>query len=141
MAFGLTEAAGSDNLSREIHNKIIRAINSLGHCYVTETGTSGAWYWRKWSDGRAEAWMRIDTSVSTNIVSGSGWRSGATEYSFPVQFSQTPMVTCSPISESNTLWASLNLVTSSKMGLYFMSFDQVTHGGAACNIHVSGRCN
>ncbi len=137
--FWLTEALGSENLSREVHNRMIRAINTLGLCYVTETGTSGAWYWRKWSDGRVDAWMRVNASVTTDIPSGSGWRSTNTPYSFPVQFAEPPMVTCSPVSGSNTLWASLNSVTATSMGLYFMSFDQKTHTGAACNVHVSGR--
>ena len=61
---------------------------------VIESGTSGIWTYRKWSDGTAECWGMIDQSFTPS----NGW--GSTKYTtLPTQtfpsglFNNTPKVT------------------------------------------------
>jgi len=44
--------------------------------YVTESGTSGNWTYRKWLSGRAECWMEYDLYVSSWANWGSVYESG-----------------------------------------------------------------
>lgn len=53
---GLTTIGGSDYVSYETLNKNFEALDVLGADYVTETGTSGMWTYRKWKSGFAEFW-------------------------------------------------------------------------------------
>ena len=45
---------------------------------VTEIGTSGSWKWRKWSDGKVEAWGNFTASARTGATWGSVWYSDIT---------------------------------------------------------------
>lgn len=53
--------------------EILGAIDTLENMvHIVESGTSGIWSYRKWSDGTAECWGRIDYNMGTfNTQSGS----------------------------------------------------------------------
>lgn len=59
---------------------------------VTESGTSGAWTYRKWSDGTYECWrkdtitMDITTAWGTGLYTSGDWLAG----NFPVTFTDIP---------------------------------------------------
>lgn len=58
--------------------------------YVTQEGTSGAWRYRIWSDGKKECWL--STSIQTEITSASGslFCSAIIPYPYPVTFTGNP---------------------------------------------------
>lgn len=60
--------------------------------YITESGTSGIWHYRKWSDGTAECWGNTtNTSVSITQAFGNVYRSTTTfKQSFPFTFADIP---------------------------------------------------
>lgn len=136
---GLATMTEADYVDVDAISGNFSLLDKLGLAYVTERGTNAdGWYYRKWSDGRVDAWMRKDAAtISTTTASGSGWRSGNTTVRFPVTFSKPPMVIISPYDGRNTCWASLNSVSNSSCSLYFMSFDNATRA-IGYSIHVSG---
>ena len=77
-----------------------------GVAYITETGTSGIWTYRKWSDGTAECWG----THSWTISSWTGW--GSTYYStysgnisYPSGlFNATPTVTADGHASTEDCW-------------------------------------
>lgn len=58
-----TKADGTDTTVAEQ----ILALNST---YVKETGTSGGWNYRKWSDGTVELWWNSGVTYSNAVASG-----------------------------------------------------------------------
>lgn len=48
--------------------------------YIVEQGTSGIWTYRKWSDGIAECWCSINSSIP------SGWSGSGITLTFPFTF-------------------------------------------------------
>lgn len=58
--------------------------------YVVQEGTSGAWRYRIWSDGKKECWL--STSIQTEITSASGnlFCSAIIPYPYPVTFTGKP---------------------------------------------------
>ena len=55
-----------------------------GVAYIVENGITGDWYWRKWSDGTAEAWAIISQSVTSWTQWGSMYYSNPyTSYNYP----------------------------------------------------------
>ena len=51
---GLTTINSSDFVSPDPINNNFQKLDKLGLDYVTEQGTSGEWWYRKWKSGRAE---------------------------------------------------------------------------------------
>lgn len=51
---GLTTINSSDFVSPDPINNNFQKLDALGLDYVTEQGTSGEWWYRKWKSGRAE---------------------------------------------------------------------------------------
>ena len=60
--------------------------------YVTKEGTSGAWRYRIWSDGKKECWLRTNLQHEVKQVSGSLYYSTTVPYPYPVTFTATPTV-------------------------------------------------
>lgn len=58
-----TKADGTDTTVAEQ----LLALNST---YVKETGTSGGWSYRKWSDGTVELWWNSGVTYSNAVASG-----------------------------------------------------------------------
>lgn len=60
---------------------------------VIEEGTSGFWNYRKWSDGTAECWGRLNTTTTisgSNPLSAGGYY--MLEQAYPITFSGTPQL-------------------------------------------------
>lgn len=58
--------------------------------YVVQEGTSGAWRYRIWSDGKKECWLRTSIQTDISFVSGSLFCSGIIPYPYPVTFTKEP---------------------------------------------------
>jgi hypothetical protein len=63
--------------------------------WVTESGTTGIWAWRKWASGIKECWGKVPFSNSTcNTAWGNVYVSPAiTVPNYPFTFSELPVVT------------------------------------------------
>lgn len=73
--------------------------------YVTATGTSGIWTYRKWKSGVAECWCQHSFTTAITTAWGVLFESGAvTLPSFPFTFSQIPQVHISADNSSNALF-------------------------------------
>ena len=74
--------------------------------YVTKEGTSGAWRYRIWSDGKKECWLRTNLQHEVKQVSGSLYYSTTVPYPYPVTFTATPTVYVGVRSvNSKPIWA------------------------------------
>lgn len=60
--------------------------------YVTQEGTSGAWRYRIWSDGKKECWLKTSIQHEIKQASGSLYYSSTVPYPYPVTFTATPTV-------------------------------------------------
>ena len=60
--------------------------------YVTQEGTSGAWRYRIWSDGKKECWLKTSIQHEVKQASGSLYYSTTVPYPYPVTFTNAPMV-------------------------------------------------
>ena len=58
--------------------------------YVTQEGTSGAWRYRIWSDGKKECWLRTGLTAEIPYVTGNLYASGIITYSYPITFTENP---------------------------------------------------
>ena len=58
--------------------------------YVTQEGTSGAWRYRIWSDGKKECWLRTTLQHEIKQASGSLYYSSTVPYPYPVNFTEKP---------------------------------------------------
>lgn len=73
----------SDYVDPSAINNGFEKLDALGIDYVTESGTSGEWWYRKWKSGRAECGIDSHTFPNSNMNS---WYSGwylTDHYSFP----------------------------------------------------------
>lgn len=91
---GLPTLDGGDYISVDPFNTAFEALDKLGVDYVTESGTSGEWWWRKWKSGRAECGIDYKEFSQVKMVK---WYANlfATEGVFeignyPIQFKQAP---------------------------------------------------
>lgn len=79
------------------------------HC-VVETGTSGIWFYRKWSDGTAECWGGKYYTVSLNTVATYYHRGAISNVSFPSGlFTEAPLTQAT--ATNNTYWITLQGVS------------------------------
>ena len=58
--------------------------------YVTQEGTSGAWRYRIWSNGRKECWLRTELTAEIPYAEGNLYASGIITYSYPITFTENP---------------------------------------------------
>lgn len=74
--------------------------------YVTQEGTSGAWRYRIWSDGKKECWLRTTLQHEVKQASGSLYYSSTVPYPYPVSFTGKPTVYVGVRSPNNKpIWA------------------------------------
>lgn len=57
--------SSSDYVSPTPINDAIKALDALGVDYVTASGTSGNWAYRKWKSGQKECWGTFSYSATT----------------------------------------------------------------------------
>ena len=74
--------------------------------YVTQEGTSGAWRYRIWSDGKKECWLRTTLQHEIKQASGSLYYSSTVPYPYPVDFTGKPTLYVGARSPNNKpIWA------------------------------------
>lgn len=83
----------SDYVDPEVFNSNYTKIDKLGVDYITEQGTSGEWWYRKWNSGRAEC--GIDDKEFGDMSHNTSWGSMYTTPSqsfpaYPFSFSSRP---------------------------------------------------
>lgn len=73
------------------------SIPATPNAYVTETGTSSGWTYRKWSDKTYECWKSITySSISVSGTWGSGYYVEVAAQGLPSGFSAAPTVIMAP---------------------------------------------
>lgn len=74
--------------------------------YVTQEGTSGAWRYRIWNDGKKECWLRTTLQHEIKQASGSLYYSSTVPYPYPVNFTEKPTMYVGVRSVNNKpIWA------------------------------------
>lgn len=74
--------------------------------YVVQEGTSGAWRYRIWSDGKKECWLITTIKHEVKQASGSLYYSSTVPYPYPVSFTGKPTVYVGVRSPNNKpIWA------------------------------------
>lgn len=89
----MTVINSSDYVSPDPINNNFAILDKLGLDYVTETGTSGEWWYRKWKSGRAEC--GIDDKSFGDVAHTTPWggmyTSGSLTFgAYPFSFASTP---------------------------------------------------
>lgn len=87
---------GSDYITPEAINNAFNTLDALGLDYITEMGTSGEWWYRKWKSGRAECGIdsRTFPDVTTSIWGSAFYMGGHWQFpAYPFSFSKPPFVT------------------------------------------------
>ena len=62
--------------------------------FVTEEGTSGDWYYRRWYSGRAECWASVSVTAAASTVWGSLYYAAVDAKEFPFRFASAPGCCC-----------------------------------------------
>lgn len=105
---------------------------------VVEQGTSGNWIYRKWSDGKAEAWgwkARADYSITT--VYGNGYYGALASFNFPTNlFTSAPTAFITAVDSSGT-WVAVSTISASSVSWYPYSVKSGTYG-VAYNFYAVG---
>lgn len=88
-------AITADNLNA-IQDELIR-VGGAGTApvadYVVEQGTSGVWFYRKWSNGVAECWGEVTVRASITDAIGSMYMKVTDYFSWPnALFSEAPRI-------------------------------------------------
>lgn len=87
--------------------------------FVVESGTNGGWHYRKWSDGRAEAWgWRARESVNCSTAYGSSYYGPVVTQSIPSGiFSGDIYLQITPLDNAGT-WIGVNNLTVDYVSWY-----------------------
>lgn len=133
----------ADYVDPDIFNRNFNKIDPLGKAYVTDAGTNGEWYYRKWSDGRLECWLvKTFNSVAIKHAWG-GWyvSSPIADIAFPFTFASIPHMTLSwATTDGNSAIAFSNsgLSTTKTGGINLGKGGSGTSTGVL-SIHASGK--
>ena len=73
------------------------------HCIIDQ-GTSGDWYYRKWSDGILECWLHKNIGTVNAKGSFGGTYYGDTSLTLPVTFARDPAAFASGYWDSGMAW-------------------------------------
>lgn len=108
---------------------------------VVESGTSGIWTYRKWSNGLAECWGR--SSLGTKAITtryGNGYYASANTINFPSNFfNNVPTVTISSQDGSGYgTWFNITTVSKTSVTGYMYATTSVSPG-ITLNIHAVGK--
>lgn len=136
LSISLSQALGVNNSSSYSGS----GGGGSGVAYITETGTSGIWTYRKWSDGTAECWGTADRTVT----SWASW--GGCYYANPYNvqetyptglFTSAPVVTAQLTADSQDMWLSKSNAASgsaTKTPPYFVTRASNGTNGATYSI-------
>lgn len=117
--------------------KLIYKILERPH--VVEHGTSGTWMYRKWSDGRAEAWgHKNQAQYAITVTYGYGYYGALISFSFPTGvFTNVRGVQVTPMDASGT-WTGINSVTNEYVSWYPFCAKSGTYS-VSYEVYVDGR--
>lgn len=97
MVLGISDAATKAETAQTTANNVSARVTVLENVqpYILNSGTTGIWTWRKYSDGTAECFGKINLSgVAVSAALGGWFRSetlfDATAYPYPISFSEAP---------------------------------------------------
>lgn len=88
----------SEFVSPEKINNNTQKLDALGKDYITDSGKSGEWWFRKYKSGRMECGIDCkqfpDTPMPESIANGAMWRSSYLRFgAYPFAFSAPPFYT------------------------------------------------
>lgn len=103
----------SDYVSPDPINRNFEKLDGLGVDYITEQGTSGEWWYRKWNSGRMEC--GIDDKEFPNVSHTTAWgpmyRSEPLNFgTFPFAFISRPWAVVSYNSNSGPLQTAFPII-------------------------------
>lgn len=109
--------------------------------YVTSTGTSGSWMYRKWSNDFKECWYRGSLTTDITACWGSGvYIKTGLGISYPFSYTSTPTVVISVTTPGKTVWPIVANDTNTSAVYYYLfsSFEQssITY---IINVYVYGK--
>ncbi len=73
-------------------NGLIQSVKARTQDYIVAEGKSGIWTWRKWANGIAECWGKMEFSVSGHTVT------------LPFSFSEAPICGITMVWQADTSW-------------------------------------
>lgn len=111
--------------------------------YVTETGTSGIWTWRKWASGAAEciglSTLKVNSSGMNSV--GSIYYAAGSESYPPGFFVDVPSITASAHAGVNKFWVGQNQLTQNASAAKYtvFSIDRTVTQTFYTSIKATGR--
>lgn len=112
--------------------------------YVVAEGStdSGKWTYRKWSNGRYEAWYNSgQTTVTTGTSSGNGWYRNTNEYTITppsIGITAVTHVEVTVQTEYANLITSVVHANSSKLGYYVSHLGSISNASAYVSAYIYG---
>lgn len=105
----------------KLYNVLHNIVKRFGIDYVVETGTSGAWTYKKWKSGIAECWYSDYDAGSCAMTSsyGNGFYCSKSSYAYPPGlFIKAPCITVSTTCSSGLLHASVYNNTATSYSIF-----------------------
>lgn len=99
---GLETIQPSEIVSPDKINSNMERLDRLGVDYVTQSGATGVWLWRRWKSGRFECWataMRQSLAPTLKGYSDQGYAQVTETY--PVTFTTQPLLFASARADGN----------------------------------------
>lgn len=116
---------------------IIFLLSGLNSTYVKETGTSGGWNYRKWSDGTVELWWSSGVTYSNAVASGiTGIQLASATIALPFTISNSVIVTS--IDWSYTEWTQASVGANSVTVRKFGNVNSINIKSHKTYIYVKG---
>ena len=109
-----------------------QAMNYLAEHAIVEEGTTGNWYYRKWSNGTAECWRRYSASSATFSAAGNIFYRNFTITLPSSLFVSVPCIIATP-GMSNVGGASISSVTKTS---FVMSVISSSSTARAVDLHT-----
>lgn len=76
------------------------------HPYIVESGSKTSGWYRKWSDGIAECWMRLDLPVTSNTSTGLYTFQIKDVWSYSIFFIENPTISLTTQSSADYVFCS-----------------------------------
>ena len=146
---GITKLNSADYVSVDPINEALDTLDKLGVDYVTASGTSGEWWYRKWKSGRAECGIDSHNFGTVNVDQAWGAMfvsANQTFGAYPFSFAAKPHVNIqfqgSDAGETGQQsYVAAASSTSTSTSPYFRLVDPYSnqHNNVLCSIKVEGR--
>lgn len=114
-------------------------MDHLADVAIVDQGINGIWYYRKWSDGRAELWTRFSPTVKAGTsYNGLYYASYSVDGAFPFTFTERPDVIGACCSGTLGFLGDITY-TESGITAYEMYRAGAGNVGSALSVYVSGK--